>query len=141
MNPPEPPRTARSVPIRPLPDRAYVRMSLVLWLGLGTSLAILVAGLIAYLIQHGGESFTQVVASNPILDYLSFGGLAAGLAGGHVEAYLTLGLLALVATPILRVLSGFYYFERGGERPMAAITLTVAILLFLGLLVLGPWIR
>ncbi len=141
MSSPEAPGPGRPVPIRALPDSAYVRMSLVLRLGLGVSLAILIAGLIAYLIQHGTESYSVIVSSNPILSYLNLRGLAAGLAGGHIEAYLTLGLLALVATPILRVLSGFYYFHSGGERVMAAITFAVMILLLLGLLVLGPWVH
>lgn len=130
-----------TVPLRPLPDEAYRRMSVVLRTGLLVSLAILLAALIAYLAEHGLEPFGTAVSTNPILNYLSLGGLSSGLARGAVEAYLTLGLLVLVATPLMRVASGLYYFQRGRERTMAAITTVVLILLLVGILVLGPLIR
>ena len=109
--------------------------------GLFASLAVLVGSLVVYLSQHPGESYQSVIASNPILGYLSVPGLAHGLATGSVNAYLTLGLLILVATPLLRVASGFYYFERGKERALAGVTLTVLVLLLVGILVIGPLVR
>ena len=124
-----------------LPDEAYRRMTLVLRVGLVASLGVLLTGLVAYLLKHPGDTSSSALSSNPILNYLSAGGLVTGLAQGHVEAYLTVGLLVLVATPIVRVLSGFYYFRKGHERAMAAITLTVFGLLLFGLFVLGPLIR
>jgi uncharacterized membrane protein len=135
--------TAPATPPFPerLPDAAYRRMTLVLRVGLGASLAILVSGLVAYLLVHPSATSSSALSTNPILGYLSVGGLAAGLAAGHIEAYLTLGLLVLLATPIVRVLSGFYYFERGHERTMALVTITVFVLLLFGLFVLGPYVR
>jgi uncharacterized membrane protein len=130
-----------TVPERPLPLEAYRRMTLVLRVGLVASLLILGGGLIAYLTEKASHSADSVVHSNPILQYLNLPGLWSGLLGGSVEAYLTLGLLVLVATPIVRVISGLYYFQRGGERAMTAITFSVVVLLLVGLLVLGPWIR
>jgi uncharacterized membrane protein len=124
-----------------LPSRAYLRMSTVLRAGLLTALAILAAGVVAYPLKHPTATSEDVIGSNPILRYLSLNGLVSGIAGGHVEALLTLGLIVLVATPILRVASGFYYFQRGRERAMAAITFTVLALLLVGLLVLGPALR
>jgi uncharacterized membrane protein len=124
-----------------LPPSAYARMAGVLRVGLGISLGLLVVSLVAYLGTHSSESAAHAIATNPILSFLSAGGLAQGLATGNVAAYLTLGLLALVATPIVRVASGFYYFRRGGERGLATITFVVLILLLFGLLVLGPLVR
>lgn len=124
-----------------LPDEAYVRMTLVLRLGLGLSLAVLLGGIVAYLVANPNESSQSVLASNPILNYLSFPGLGSGLAAGSIGAVLTLGLIVLVATPIVRVVSGMYYFRKVGERAMTGITLTVLVLLLLGLLVIGPHIR
>jgi uncharacterized membrane protein len=124
-----------------LPDDAYRRMTLVLRVGLVGSLGILVVGLAVYLLTQPGATSTSALASNPIVQYLNVAGLAHGLATGSIEAYLTLGLLALVATPIVRVVSGFYYFRRGRESAMAAITLVVFVLLLVGLLVIGPLIR
>ena len=124
-----------------LPDEAYVRMSFVLRAGLLASLAILVIGMIVYLVTQPGATSGSAISSNPILQYLNVTGLAQGLASGSPEAYLTLGLLVLVATPIVRVGSGFYYFQRGHESTLAAVTFTVLVLLLVGLLVIGPFLR
>jgi len=125
----------------PLPDEAYQRMTLVLRVGLGAALAILAGGVLAYLLEHPGASSSSILGSNPILNYLSFRGLASGLATGSVGAVLTLGLIVLVATPIVRVASGLYYFRQGHERAMAGIAFVVLVLLLLGVLVIGPLIR
>jgi uncharacterized membrane protein len=116
-------------------------MTLVLRLGLGLSLAILGGGIVAYLVANPAETSQSVLAANPILAYLSVPGLGSGLAAGSIGAVLTLGLIVLVATPIVRVVSGLYYFRKVGERAMTGITLTVLLLLLLGLLVIGPYVR
>jgi len=130
-----------SSPVKPLPPEAYVRMTFVLRLGLGVSLAILGGGIVAYLLLNPGVSSSTVLANNPILSYLTFPGLGSGLASGSVSAILTLGLIVLVATPIVRVVSGLYYFRKVGERAMTVITFSVLILLLLGLLFIGPHVR
>ena len=133
MTPDEP--TAAEPPVaHPLPDEAYVRMTFVLRVGLGLALVLLFGGIVAYLIANPSQSSESLLAHNPILNYLSFPGLGSGLAAGSVSAVLTLGLIVLVATPIVRVLSGLYYFRRGGERTMTAITFTVLALLLVALL-------
>jgi len=124
-----------------LPDEAYVRMTLVLRVGLGVAVAILLGGIVAYVLANPGASSANVLAHNPILSYLSVPGLGSGLAAGSIGAVLTLGLIVLVATPIVRVVSGLYYFRRVGERAMTAISFAVLVLLLLGLLVIGPFIR
>ncbi len=136
IDPAEPPGRADTVP--DLPAEAYRRMSTVLRAGLLVSVAILGGGLVAYRAAYPGASSGDVLRSNPILHYLGLSGLLAGLGSGSVAAYLTLGLLVLLATPILRVLSGFYYFRRARERTLATISLTVFALLLFGILVLGP---
>jgi uncharacterized membrane protein len=136
-----PETTPAPLPARALPSRAYARMTLVLRGGLLLALAILLGALVAYALAHPGASSESVIASNPILGYLGFASLASGLAAGSIESYLTLGLLVLIATPVVRVLSGFYYFARGGERQMATITFIVLVLLIVGITVLGPLIR
>ena len=133
--PPDPPTVHR------LPGEAYVRMTLVLRLGLGLSLAILGGGIVAYLVANPGESSQSVLTSNPILAYLSVPGLGSGLGAGSIGAVLTLGLIVLVATPLMRVVSGLYYFRKVGERAMTGISLAVLLMLLLGLLVIGPHVR
>ncbi len=124
-----------------LPDTEYRWMSALLRGGLLTSLVLLVGALLAYALIHPDLTLAQAIGANPILRFLELPGLGSGLASGDPAAYLTLGLIVLVATPILRVASGFYYFRHGHERGMEAITLTVLALLLFGLLVLGPVIR
>lgn len=133
--------TAELPSVKPLPSEAYVRMTFVLRVGLGVSLAILAGGILAYLILNPGASSSSVLSENPILGYLSLPGLGSGLASASVGAILTLGLIVLVATPIVRVLSGLYYFRRAGERAMTAVTLAVFVLLLVGLLFIGPHVR
>jgi uncharacterized membrane protein len=136
-----PPRdTLRGVDVR-LPAAAYARMTLVLRVGLVSSLSILAAVLGVYLAQEPSATSEGTVGSNPALPYLSLNGLLSGLAAGSAPAYLMLGLLVLVATPLVRVLSGLYYFRRGGERAMAGVTITVFALLVVGLLFVGPLVR
>jgi uncharacterized membrane protein len=124
-----------------LPSAAYRRTAIVLRVGLGISLSMLVLALVAYLVENPGASLTSTVTVNPIVGYLTAGGLAHGLAAGAPAAFLTLGIYVLVATPVVRVLTGCYYFERGRERTMTLVTLSVLILLLVGLFVLGPLIR
>jgi len=116
-------------------------MTFILRVGLGLALVILVSGLAAYLVLYPGATSSSVLSGNPILRYLNLPGLASGLMSGSVEAFLTLGLVVLVATPLVRVLTGFYYFRRAGERAMTAITLGVLVMLLVGLLVIGPHVR
>ncbi|HTW40427.1 MAG TPA: DUF1634 domain-containing protein [Thermoplasmata archaeon] len=131
------------LPIPPprLPEHARERMAIVLRSGLGVAVAILLAALIAYLLQNPGASAGSVVGANPIVPYLTGSGFASGLARGAPSAYLTLGTYVLIATPVVRVLTGVYYFRRDGERTMMWVTLTVLGLLLLGLFVFGPLIR
>lgn len=138
---PAPSREAGPDGGHPLPPEAYARMTLVLRLGLAISLAILGSGVVVYVLLNPGVSSSAVLSSNPIANYLSLSGLATGLATGSVSAVLTLGLIVLVATPIVRVASGLYYFQKGRERAMTAIAFAVLVLLLLGILVIGPLVR
>ena len=79
--------------VKPLPLEAYLRMTLVLRVGLGVALAILGVGIVAYTLENPNASSSSVLTSNPILSYLSLEGLASGLASGAVGAFLTLGLI------------------------------------------------
>jgi uncharacterized membrane protein len=133
-------RPAPGVEVR-LPPEAYRRMTLVLRAGLLGSLTILGVTLALYVAQSPSATSEGTIGTNPALQSLSLNGLLSGLAAGSAPAYLTLGLLVLVATPLVRVLSGFYYFQRGGERAMAAVTISVLALLLVGLLFVGPLVR
>ena len=132
---------APAVPPPRLPDEAYRRTTLLLRGGLLSAVAVLLGSLAAYLAENPNASSSSVISSNPVVQYLSLGGLGHGLATGAPQAYLALGVFVLIATPLLRVAAGVYYFGRGGERVMTWVTFTVLVLLLLGVLVFGPLIR
>jgi uncharacterized membrane protein len=121
-----------------LPAEAYTTMTRGLRVGLVLALAVLGSFVALYLALHPGTSFDSVLSANPIARYVTPGGLAAGLLGLHVEAFLTVGMLLLIATPVSRVFTGFYYFHRQRQVALAKVTLVVFLLLLLGLFVLGP---
>jgi uncharacterized membrane protein len=131
------------LPIPPprLPENARERMALVLRAGLGLAVAILLAGVVAYLLENPGASSNSAVSPNPIVPYLTVSGFFSGLAHGAPAAFLTLGIYVLIATPVTRVLTGVYYFHGDGERTMMWVTLAVFGLLVVGLFVFGPLIH
>ena len=124
-----------------LPPEAYTWMSIVLRAGLFVGLAFLAVFAVLYTTGHSDVSLAQLIASNPILGYLSWDGLTSGLAAGRPEAYLTVGVFILFATPIARVLTGLVFFVRGGDRVLAEVTLVVLALLLVGVFLIGPAIR
>jgi uncharacterized membrane protein len=124
-----------------LPEATYRRLSLVLRAGLTLALVLFAGALVVLVARLPGSAASSWIASNPLVRYLDLRQLASGLAAGSPEAYLTLGVFALIATPVLRVLSGTVAFFRHGERRLAAITSVVLALLLLGLLVVGPLVR
>ncbi len=124
-----------------LPDRVYLSMARLLRTGLIVSVVLLVASLAALLVRSHAAASGPWVSSNPVGKYLGLGDLARGLVAGTPEAYLTIGVLALIATPVLRVASGTVAFLRHGDRKLGEITLVVLALLLLGLFVLGPWVH
>lgn len=127
--------------LHPLPPEASLTMTRVLRIGLAVALTILFGALVAFALENPSASSSSVIATNPITRYLSLSGLASGLTSGAPEAYLTLGILALLAVPIARVLAGFYFFYRHGEIVVARVTFAVFVMLLVGLLVVGPLIR
>ncbi|MDE1821474.1 MAG: DUF1634 domain-containing protein [Euryarchaeota archaeon] len=129
---------ARAGPTFQLPPEAYGRMASGLRYGLLAAGTLLGVALLFFLSRHSGETFSQALQQNPLRGYLSPGGLGGGLLGGHAEAFLTLGILVLVATPILRVALGAYYFHRAHDATLTRISLTVLVLLVVGIVVLGP---
>lgn len=124
-----------------LPLSVYRHMSSVLRVGLVVALAVLAASIAALITRHPWSGAGTWVTPNPLVGYLDLRTLGAGLVAGAPEAYLTVGVYALIATPVLRVVTGTYSFFRHGERWMGVLTAGVLALLLVGLLVLGPFVR
>jgi len=124
-----------------LPNSVYREMALTLRVGLVAALALLGGATVALVARRPSSSSASWISPNPLIRYLDPRVLASGLVSGAPEAYLTIGVYALVATPVVRVATGLYSFYRHGERRMGALTTVVLALLVLGLLVIGPMIR
>ena len=97
----------------------------VLILGLGLSTALMLFGLALELIQHGklpdamvplDQIFTQLAALQP-------------------AAFLSLGLLTLIATPILRVIGSIIGFVYERDWRYALVTLAVLLVVILSIFI------
>ncbi len=122
-------------------DRAASRMTLVLRGGLLTALALIVASIALLLAEDPSGTDGRVVSARTLSGYLGGSGLVPGLLAGVPEAYLTLGIYALIATPVLRVVTGVYYFRLARDRPMTRLALLVLGMLLLSMLLVGPLLR
>lgn len=138
----EPPTAAR-LPPGPgeLPISVYRQMASTLRVGLAVALVTLAAAIAALMARQPWSTSAGWISPNPLVRYLDPRVLGHGLATGAPEAYLTLGVYALVATPVVRVATGLYSFFRHGETRMGFLTAAVLALLLIGLLVVGPLIR
>lgn len=122
-------------------DRAAAWMTNLLRTGLVLALVLLVASLVILLVEDPSGSSARATGARVLEGYLGLEGLPSGLAHASPEAFLTLGVLVLLATPVIRVLTGLYYFRRARDRPMTWIAALVLLLLLAGLFLIGPVVR
>jgi uncharacterized membrane protein len=101
-------------------------VSRVLAIGIGASVVLMLAGLVLSLVS--AEGFPDQV--------VSLGGLLPGLREADPEAYLSLGLLVLVATPFVRVAGSMVAFALERDRRYVLVTAVVLAVMCLGV-VLG----
>ncbi len=115
-------------------ERLRDLVSRVLLVGVVISAALIAAGFAGSLaVGWGGSLLGQPASDGPVTE---FGGLAAGLGALRPEAIGQLGLLVLVATPIVRVVTSLIGFALEGDRLYVGITAVVlAILLASALLI------
>ncbi|MGA8424941.1 MAG: DUF1634 domain-containing protein [Thermoplasmata archaeon] len=126
---------------RELNPEVFLLMTRLLRTGLLLALTTLAVFAVDYVLGNPIEGWSQVISQNPVRMYLSASGLANGLLHLQAEAYLTLGVLFLIATPVARVLAGAFIFHANGERTMTRVTLAVLAMLLIGLFLVGPLVR
>ena len=124
-----------------IPLATYVRMAWVLRLGLVVAVALLSAAIVATTVKFPTSSSGYWISTNPLVRHLDLPQFAHDLVTGDPTAYLTLGVYALIATPVVRVISGLGAFVHHGDRRMTGLTGAVLVLLLIGLLVVGPLVR
>jgi uncharacterized membrane protein len=97
---------------------------LALLVGIGASVALMAAGLVLVVVR--GQTIPSSVT--PAAD------LPHGLVAMEAAAYLSLGLMVLIATPFVRVMGSIVGFAREGDRRYVLVTSTVFALMCLGVL-------
>ncbi len=96
--------------------------------------AIVLAGGVIYIARRGAEPADFSVFRGEPIEFRSVQGIIAHAASGSGRGLIQLGLLALIATPILRVLFLIVGFWRERDFVYVGITLTVLLLLAYSLL-------
>jgi uncharacterized membrane protein len=86
---------------------------------------IVAAGAVPYLVHHGSEPMAHHTFQLESADLRTPTGIVAGALALRERAWIQLGLLALIATPVLRVLLSVFAFARQGDRSFVIITLAV----------------
>jgi len=99
--------------------------------GAGISAGLCLIGLVAYLAEGGVGLLVPP-------DRLEPGTLLANLIHPTAESWILVGLLVLVFTPVARVLFMNFAFARARDRPFAALTLLVLLILATSVVV-GAW--
>jgi uncharacterized membrane protein len=100
------------------------RIARILAVGTRVAVALLATG--SVLLVAGGTS--PLAPDWPPLDLAS---LPADLVALRPTAFLWLGLIATIATPLLRVVASTWGFGRAGERRLAALGLAVLVVIAL----------
>lgn len=109
------------------PERLRLVVSWVLTIGVSISGGLIAAGFAgSLLVGWRGSLVGKPHLDAPITD---FGGLVNGLAAMRPQAIAQLGLLVLVATPIVRVLASLVGFALERDRLYVAITMGVLVIL------------
>ena len=103
------------------------RLARLITTGTYVSVALLGIGLVAMVLQG-----VSPMAAAPRLDPAT---LPADLLAGRPEAFLWLGVIAVIVTPTLRVIAALAGFVRLQERPMIGVALAVLGVIALSVLV------
>lgn len=104
----------------------------VLRIGVITASCIALLGGILYLVQQGAASIPEYsVFKGEGADYTSFRGIFHGVATGNATEIIQLGVLVLLATPILRIFFSLIAFAIEKDKLYVVITMIVlGIILF-----------
>jgi uncharacterized membrane protein len=106
----------------------------VLRTGVLISGSVVFAGGVYYLARHGGETVGyRVFQGQPSVDRM-VGQIVSGAIAGRAQSVIQLGMLLLIATPILRVAFSLAGFALERDRKYVAITAIVLALLLYGLI-------
>lgn len=105
--------------------------------GVGLAAIIVLAGGIYYLVRHGGEAPNYRVFRGEPAPLHTPLGIARFALASHSRGIIELGLLALILTPIARVLFSVFAFVR--QRDWAYVVITLIVLSVLAYNLIGGY--
>jgi uncharacterized membrane protein len=94
--------------------------------GVSVAAAVVLVSGICYLAGHGGQQTNYTVFQPSVYSFLR---LEKGILAGDCIAMIELGLLLLIATPVLRVAISCVEFLRERDYRFATVTLAVLVIL------------
>ncbi len=131
-----------ALPIDPtFPPSAYQRVSTLLRAGVIGFFILATIGMVSGLVRNPSATVGSLVSSNPSAEYGSVGTYLDHLFGLGGNAIILLGIFLMIAVTVGRVVYAAIDFYRGRERILAALSVTVVLLLVVGLFLVGPSIR
>jgi uncharacterized membrane protein len=105
-----------------------VRLGRILSVGTWVGVAALVVGVL--LMMSSGLSPLE-----PATPMLEPGAILPGIVGLEPAAWLWVGLIVVIATPILRVIAALLGFLARGEREMGVVAISILIVVAIGVLI------
>jgi uncharacterized membrane protein len=98
-------------------------------IGVMVAAGIVFAGGVVYLVRHGGEPAERKVFHGEPADLTSPSGIVADALSGRGRGLIQLGVLAMIAVPVMRVLFSIPAFALERDWTYFAITFTVFAIL------------
>lgn len=120
-------------------DRRMANLiSLTLRIGVLISAALIILGLVIYFVADDGpETVDDALGKTGEISLVRPSTIIDGLADGSPAAFIELGILVLILTPIVRVALTIWLFERQGDWIFVGLAGFVFIVLLLGLFGIG----
>ena len=114
-------------------QKLEVAIGMMLRVGVSIAAAVILLGGVLYLL-HGGAAPDYTHFHSAPAEVLSVGGIFAGVARGSSLSIIQLGVLLLIATPVVRVIFALIGFLREGDRLYAWVSAVVLAILMFSLL-------
>jgi uncharacterized membrane protein len=115
--------------------RIELLLSVLLRAGVTVAAVVVLLGAVLYLASHGSDQADFHTFQPPPQELRAISGVLRQAGSLDGAAIIQVGMLLLIATPILRVASSAYAFARQGDRVYVIITLLVLGILSYGLVV------
>ena len=116
-------------------QKMETQMGLLLRAGVLTSCVMMCAGAVLYLLRHGEQQESYMVFHGQPPEFVSLAGIWQAARHGSARGIIQLSVIALIATPVMRVVFAVYAFARQKQWIFSFVSLIVLALLGYGLLV------